>query len=225
MNKNKGIIPIGLIIAVILGIVVVVGGVYYLGTREDKKVVDLPEYKYEVPTPPFLDESNYVPPTSNLKTYTNKEYGIEFKYSPSSVIKESELPNGMYPEGGYAINLSVPFVDKYDSWISKNIDIIITKSNCSNYLPNTTLGEKVINNISYLLQDPDWGATSGMSSISKWRKYYHESIDKCYMIEEVLRGLGNNERPSTATFPSDVDKFLELELMDLDKIIGSIKIN
>jgi len=34
MNKNKGFIGIGLIVAIILGIVVVGGGAYYLGTRD-----------------------------------------------------------------------------------------------------------------------------------------------------------------------------------------------
>jgi len=40
MNKNKGFIGIGLIVAIILGIVVVGGGAYYLGTNKSEKVVE-----------------------------------------------------------------------------------------------------------------------------------------------------------------------------------------
>ena len=201
-------------------------GAYYAGTNKNKKIVENSIVENQNTNQVNDKQNNQTKnfSTDNWKTYKNTEYGIEFKYPFSSIIKENELPNGIYPKGGHYINLSVPFIDKYDSWVSKSIDIIITKSSCSDYLPNTTLEKRVINGISYLLQDPDWTATSGMSSISKWRKYFYESVDKCYMIDERLRGLGNNERPSTYTFPLDVNKFLDSELSDLDKIIETIKL-
>ena len=34
MKQNKGVIGIGLVLAIVLGIVVVGGGAYYLGTRD-----------------------------------------------------------------------------------------------------------------------------------------------------------------------------------------------
>ena len=37
MNKNKGIIGVGLIIVIVLGIVVVGGGAYYLGKSNNEK--------------------------------------------------------------------------------------------------------------------------------------------------------------------------------------------
>ena len=40
MNKNKGIIGIGLILAIVLGIIVVGGGAYYFGTSGDKKEIN-----------------------------------------------------------------------------------------------------------------------------------------------------------------------------------------
>lgn len=40
MNKNKGMIGIGLIVAIILGIIVVGGGAYYFGKNNSKKIVD-----------------------------------------------------------------------------------------------------------------------------------------------------------------------------------------
>ena len=43
MNKNKGFIGIGLIVAIVLGIVVVGGGAYYLGKSGSKSVVINPE--------------------------------------------------------------------------------------------------------------------------------------------------------------------------------------
>lgn len=43
MNKNKGFIGIGLILAIVLGIVVVGGGAYYLGKGSSKQEVKSPE--------------------------------------------------------------------------------------------------------------------------------------------------------------------------------------
>ncbi|HUC88624.1 MAG TPA: hypothetical protein VMR49_01155 [Candidatus Paceibacterota bacterium] len=57
MNKNKGFIGIGLILAIVLGIVIVGGGAYYLGKNSFKQGV-----------------------TKNLKEYQNKLLGISFKY-------------------------------------------------------------------------------------------------------------------------------------------------
>ena len=161
--------------------------------------------------------------TSNLKTYTNKEYGIEFDYPSTANITEKQLGRTDLTQGS-VITVSLPFKTHYDAWTSKGINFTIRKSSCSDYLPTSPTQKRVINGTSYMFVDPDWGETSGMSSISKWRKYFYEPTDKCYIIEERLSGLGNNERPSTYTFPTDVDKFLDSELLDLDKIMASVKI-
>ena len=60
MNKNKGFISIGFILAIILGIVVIGGGAYYLGTKKNMKVVE--NNSHEVPAGPYGDETNYVAP-------------------------------------------------------------------------------------------------------------------------------------------------------------------
>lgn len=339
MNKNKGIIGVGLIIAIVLGIVVVGGGAYYFGVKKNIKIVE--NNSHEVPAGPYGTEADYVAPTpittactstsvpsikvlspnggetytagqkitvkwsscnieanqnvsidiermmnandvgdpvvdflgktlndqietfivpddvgvgkfsltittdnlaqtdssnnsftinsettiANLKTYTNKEYGIEFQYPSTLTVAENQWParSGSY-DSGYSIAVSVPFKTHYDAWTSKGIDITIHKSSCGDYLPTSLSQKKTINGIDYIFEDPEWGATSGMSSISKWRKYFYESSGNCYIIDEGLRGLGNNERPSTYTFPTDVNKFLDEEMLDLDKIMASVKI-
>ncbi len=43
MNKNKGFIGIGLILAIVLGVAVVGGGAYYLGKSGNKQEVKSPE--------------------------------------------------------------------------------------------------------------------------------------------------------------------------------------
>ena len=84
MNKNKGVIGIGLILAIVLGIVVVGGGAYYLRTKkntENNKVIENTSVtnpieennSHEVPTGPYGDETNYVAPkplVDNKKTDT-----------------------------------------------------------------------------------------------------------------------------------------------------------
>jgi hypothetical protein len=69
MKNDKGFIGLGLILAIIT--VLAIGGVaYYVGTKkvsapqniEENSNQILPSNSFEVPTGPFLDESNYVPP-------------------------------------------------------------------------------------------------------------------------------------------------------------------
>ncbi len=53
MNKNKGFIGIGLIIAIVLGVVVVGGGAYYIGKSGEKKEVNNPQVNL-----PIVEEKN-----------------------------------------------------------------------------------------------------------------------------------------------------------------------
>ncbi|MFA6999707.1 MAG: hypothetical protein WC241_01170 [Candidatus Paceibacterota bacterium] len=78
MNKNKGFIGIGLLVAIILGIVVVGGGAYYLRKGSSKQEVKSSEHKN------IAIDSAVVP--SDWKTYSSTEVGFEFKYPPSVVI-------------------------------------------------------------------------------------------------------------------------------------------
>lgn len=85
MNKNKGFIGIGLLVAIVLGIVVVGGGAYYLGKGGSKQEVKSPENIL-----PKVENKNTTTNTvvipSDWKTYSNTEVGFEFKYPPSVVI-------------------------------------------------------------------------------------------------------------------------------------------
>jgi len=88
MNKNKGIIGIGLILAIVLGIVVVGGGAYYLGKSSSKQEVKNPETvltNNENQKLLVVENKNIVVP-SDWKTYSNTEIGFEFKYPPSVVV-------------------------------------------------------------------------------------------------------------------------------------------
>lgn len=72
MNKNKGFIGIGLIIAIVLGIAVVGGGAYYLGKNKGENNI-IKENPIDNLSPKDVSIANW-------KTYTNKEYGFELKY-------------------------------------------------------------------------------------------------------------------------------------------------
>ncbi len=223
----------GQIGVVVLLLAIVAGGAYYFGkgsvvkpevkqeVKEEGKEVEVAENekKDEVKV-----EDKKEVTTNNLKTYSNKEFGIEFKYPLTASITEEKLSKTDLTAGAI-ITVSVPFKTTYSMWTSKKIDIIIRESSCRDYLPGSIqLEKKIINGISYSFHDPDWESTSGMSSVSKQRKYYHESSGKCYIISESISGLGVNEIPAGSTSPTDVDKFLNEELVDLDKIVASIKL-
>lgn len=81
MKKNKGIIGLGLIVAIVLGIIVVGGGAYYLGTKKNAKVL---ENNISQENKSITTNNTVVP--SDWKTYSSTEVGFEFKYPPSVVI-------------------------------------------------------------------------------------------------------------------------------------------
>ena len=97
MNKNKGFIGLGLIL-VIIAVLVVGGGAYYLGTKNESVSKNAEENLptenqnqkeivgpsgLEILTGPFLDETNYVPPVSLIsnivwKIYQNQNFEIKY---------------------------------------------------------------------------------------------------------------------------------------------------
>lgn len=89
MSKNKGIIGIGLILAIVLGIVVVGGGAFYLGTKkniENKEVVENPNVENQ-------GDNNSI---SDWQTYKDIEAGYELKY-PSDWHMETGVVRTDYP--------------------------------------------------------------------------------------------------------------------------------
>lgn len=134
MNKyNNGFAVIG-IVAIIVAILTVGGGAYYLGKGQKEKIVENP--KYEVPTPPFLDESNYVPPTpiKNAKTHINLSAGYQVDY----------------PIGWYVKNSDTTFSNGYSSFSIQNIkDAVFPGSDFTMKVNGSLVSIDVTNNMNY----------------------------------------------------------------------------
>lgn len=81
--KNKGFIGLGLILAIVLGIVVVGGGAYYLGKSGSKEEVKVEENNLLNQENKNITATNSIVVPSDWKTYSNNEYGFSFNY-PSS---------------------------------------------------------------------------------------------------------------------------------------------
>lgn len=84
MKQNRGIIGIGLIVAIVLGAVIIGGGAYYLGNNNSKKEVSNPVVNTEVNLPD--EDNNGLPDFATLP----HEYGNE------SVVQNSKtdcVPN------------------------------------------------------------------------------------------------------------------------------------
>jgi len=96
MKQNKGIIGLGLIIAIVLGIAVVSGGAYYLGKNkgENKEIIS-PENILPNDESQNITTNNITVP-NNWKTYTNTEYGFEFKYPNDWVFSTFPNPDGFF---------------------------------------------------------------------------------------------------------------------------------
>jgi|SRR5215203_1207861 len=143
----------------------------------------------------------------DIQTYTNRQFGISFNYPSDATVTEMQMPNrtdlGADFDPGYNIMVNVPFVTRYGAWTGKGIVITIHNDSCNAYQGNWKLQQRTINGTTYFCFDPDWTATSGMSSMSKERTYYYQLSNKCYIISERIHGLGNNERPSDATGQED----------------------
>ncbi len=149
--------------------------------------------------------------TANWKIY-NTGTGFSIKYPPQSTLTAN---NGV-------VNISVPFVRKYQMWTSKTVTVSITNDGSCDLPKNAPVKE--INGTGFFYEDPAYGDTSGMSVVNKIRRYTTLLGVNCYVIEEKLSGLGNNERPASYTKPADLNAFFKEELMDLDTIVQTLVI-
>ena len=129
MNKNKGIIGVGLILAIILGIVVVGGGAYYLGSS--KKIVNNPE--------------NILPnnQNQNLPVDNSQQVNVANTTTPTVVTEcSSTSPSTikvLSPNGGETYTAGQKITVK---WSSCNVDknttaIFLMKHDPSSSLPYT----------------------------------------------------------------------------------------
>jgi len=156
MNKNKGIIGIGLILVIVLGIVVVGGGAYYLG-KKSAKIVEGPSFtnkveennSHEVPTGPYGDETNYVaPPTlcnseskPSIKVITpnggevfNLGQTINIKWNSNCIDSKAFVYLNIGIEGSQAVpellyNMKVSNTGSYNFTIPSDYNVGGNKSN------------------------------------------------------------------------------------------------
>lgn len=108
MNKNKGIIGIGLLAAIVLGVIVVGGGAYYLGKSGSKPEIINPENIL-----PNVENKNYQPinQNQNLPTDSNQQAKCDSSSTPSITV--------LNPNGGEVFTLGQTINIK---WSSKCID-------------------------------------------------------------------------------------------------------
>lgn len=110
MNKNKGFIGIGLILAIILGIVVIGGGAYYLGKSSDTKK----EVKTEENNLPNNSEVNQ---NQNLPV-DNQQVKCDSNSIPSIIV--------LSPNGGEVYTVGDKIMVKWESCnIPQNVSIFV----------------------------------------------------------------------------------------------------
>ena len=171
MNKNKGFIGLGIIIAIILGIIVVGGGAYYLGKSNSKQEVKVEENNntgsnsHEVPTGPFLDETNYVAPTpinQNQPVVNNQQVNNTTSTTPSITV--------LSPNGGEVYKVGDKITVK---WTSKGLSnntpvqiLLITKTGPWNSSPASNFD--LSNNNSVLVSSGSATFTLPDINSNKW---------------------------------------------------------
>lgn len=104
MKNNKGIAPI-LIVLIIAGVLALGGGIYYFLVKNPQKPVACtqevkvcPDGSYVGRTGPNCEFSPCPDETADWKTYTNNDYGFEFKYPQTFFLDGQliDLGNGLY---------------------------------------------------------------------------------------------------------------------------------
>lgn len=131
MNKNKGVIGIGLVLAVVLGIVVVGGGAYYLGNSNSKKEIVNPVVNVEEN---LLDEDkNGLPDFATLPHEYGDKSEEKNEKNTNSYIKIISPNGGEVFKAGENIN-----VKWQSSWTSGFVDISI--KNISNGVEHSVKG-------------------------------------------------------------------------------------
>lgn len=86
MNKNKGVIGIGLILAIVLGVAVVGGGGYYIGKNNSKKQINNPGFN------PIVNKEKNLPIEENKKeeSLTEKDVINQPAYLKSAYVKNGK---------------------------------------------------------------------------------------------------------------------------------------
>lgn len=141
----KGFIPIWVVILLVVGLA---GGVYYLGQVSTKTTNTV--FQSSVNPSPTSD------PTANWKTYTNQNLDISFKYPPlmkdpgvnllstrtQILTEEFTIESGIFYDQSKQRNLT------FDEYIKKNIS---SDSNISDYNLAGVMGKKIINKMQAII--------------------------------------------------------------------------
>jgi len=133
MNKNKGIIGIGLIVAIVIGIIVVGGGAYYLGESRVKQEVKSP--KNVLPN----NENN------NLPANNNKQVNVPTTHSSSITILS---PNGGEKFATSTTNQQIPITWKSSGIVSQNVAIYVKNISTGNEALSLVASDSGSTNIS-----------------------------------------------------------------------------
>ena len=196
-------------ILLVLIVVLLAVGVWFLA-----KNGNMPRYDISDIVSTQEINTNTPPPVStvNKKTYTDPS-GFSLKYSLNTTMATSK---GF---GGDPItSLNVPFKDAYTKFTGKSFSMQNYAGTCE-LKPST---KRTINGVEYYYLNPAWTDTSGMSSISYFKRYLIERDSKCFIFSETISGTGINETPPGATAPSGFQIFFDSEMKDLDAIMASV---
>ena len=153
------------------------------------------------------------PVTATTKTYADAG-GFSLKYPLNATMATSKGFGG-----APIISFNVPFKDSYSKFTGKSLSIQNYPAPCDVQAPYT---KRTINGVEYHYLNPAWTDTSGMSSISYFKRYLVERDSKCFMFVEQISGTGTNETAPGATAPSDFETFFDSEMKDLDVIMASV---
>lgn len=171
---------------------------------------------YEISDISSTQETNTNPPapvTVTTKTYTDTN-GFLLKYSLNTTMTTSKGFGG-----DPIVSFNVPFKDNYSKFTGKSLSIQNYPAPCDVQAPYT---KRTINGVEYHYLNPAWTDTSGMSSISYFKRYLVERDSRCFMFVEQISGTGTNETPTGATAPADFQTFFDSEMKDLDAIMASV---
>lgn len=213
MNKNKGFIGIGLILAIVLGIIVVGGGAYYLGKSGSKQEVKNPE--------------NVLPTNENqnLPVVENNQSPIIDSTQPTNSANSTTTKTSLYTNKRFNFTMQLP-VDKKapaiedgsgGSYISFDVsnsnlehfhNIAISESKCES-------GEKVnINGISFT-KTTGSGASGGMESGSIDGSYcvINNGLSYTFVFFNIYNRVDPKIiKPDTETAIKEFDQ--EMKLLD-----------
>jgi len=161
---------------------------------------------------------NVIINNQNWQTYRNDKYGFEFRYPKDAVF--SDKTNSY---GTRTISWAVPFENKYDKFTTKSFSAIIFNNPCvdTRTLPNEKI---IVNGAEYYYDNPEWTATSGMSSVNRFKQYIVERNSKCIFFEERIAGTGTNEISPGASNPKDFTLFFDSEMKTLDKMMQTVNL-